>query len=310
MSFKIDSISFKVGEVAIPVVDLCSSLGRDYTRLIKRSGFEYVHHTKESELKFFGDFLSETIKVQKGDFIIFVNQSMSTSIPGGISELFLEISNVDATGFLELSDGCTGFSRAIVVANSLLESGTALRCHIICAEKYSKFFDDQDESVAPIFSDAISLTTISQTGPYKILNSITRNFFSRRDSISVSKDFENIDKIKMDGAQVLSWAVNEIPKVVDQLLVENNLKVENIDTWLIHQGSKIVVESLAEHIGIDPERKFTASQLGNTVSSSIPIILSQSFEGPANNYIPNGYVMILTFGVGLSIVGILLKVDS
>jgi 3-oxoacyl-[acyl-carrier-protein] synthase-3 len=310
MTFTLDAIHFQLGEEIVKVKDLCEVTGRDYERLLKRSGFEIIHRTKKAEVEFFGQFLSTVLNLGTNDFVILVNQSMENTIPGSAPELLLNVSGNDSIGFLEISDGCTGFVRAILTANSVLESNLSKKVHIICAEKYSKYYTDKDESVSPIFSDAISLVTLSQNGPCNILGSKFKNYFSNRGSISVSAEKNTDKKIRMDGGQVLTWASAEVPSLVKELLTENHLVVEDVDSWMIHQGSRIVVETILEKLGVDPKNHFSASNIGNTVSSSIPIAISDNKNKLRGKYLPNGYSVMLGFGVGLSIAATLIEVKN
>ena len=308
MTFEIDSIKYKLGEIALSVENICQSTGKNYERLVLRSGFEFVHRTLESEHEFFTDFLARELEIRKGDYVILVNQSMDALIPGKVSTLFANLGDARNVGFFEISDGCTGFARALIIGNAMLESGLATRVHIVCGEKYSRFYDNNDESVSPIFSDAISATTLTSVGRNTIVGSRIANFFENSEAISVNSSDEGIVKIHMEGARVLNWATREIPKVVSDLLQESNLSIDEIDSWYVHQGSKIVVESIMDSLGVDPVAKFTASHIGNTVSSTIPIMLKDGQSSPDQQFIPEGYAICLAFGVGLSIVAVLLKV--
>ena len=309
MSFDIETISFKLGEVTIPVGEICAKTGRNYERLIQRSGFEFVHRTTESDETFFKTFIDAELKIKEGDFVIFVNQSISSLIPGKVSRLFSNRSDATMTGFLEISDGCTGFCRGLIMAHALIESGTAYRVHIVCAEKYSDFFSDLDESVSPIFSDAISLTTLKANGPYQIIGSKFRNYFDRSETISIVTNPGGVDKLRMDGAQVLTWATREVPALVNELLEENGLGSCEVNSWLLHQGSKIVVESLLDKLEVDLGSNFNATNQGNTVSSTIPIMLKKKTPD-GGEFLPSGFAIMLGFGVGLSIIAVLLAIDS
>jgi 3-oxoacyl-[acyl-carrier-protein] synthase III len=310
MSFDFDIIKYQVGENKISIRDLCETIGRDYERLIQKSGFQYVHRTEMPEDVFFTNFINEELSVENQDFVIFVNQSISSLIPGKISKLFSSRNDLDSSGFLEISDGCTGFARALVIANAVIESRVASRVHIICAEKYSKFYDDNDESVSPIFSDAISLTTLTGNGPYKIKGAKFFNDFGSSEAISVKKNKNGLNKINMEGGRVLTWVMNEIPKVVNELLSENNLSIMDVNSWYVHQGSRIVVESLLENFGVNSSVVFEAENIGNTMSSSIPIMMREKSLPGSKISIPEGHAIILGFGVGLSVVAVLLEINS
>ena len=140
MTFTIESIKYRVGENQKAVQQICIENGRDYERLIARSGFKFVHRTGESDQIFFARFINENLDISDGDFIILVNQSMPSLIPGKVPKLFADRLDARSIGFLEVSDGCTGFARALIIANALLDSKAASRVHITCAEKYSQFY--------------------------------------------------------------------------------------------------------------------------------------------------------------------------
>ena len=204
MTFEIESIEYQLGEEPILVRDLCIRNNRNFERLIVRSGFETVHHTNLSEEIFFSNFLKKHLITNPGEFIIFVNQSMSEVIPGKISKVFGDFLHVEKVFFIEISDGCSGFVRALVMADALLKSKNTSKVHIICAEKYSKYYSESDESVSPIFSDAISLTTLCHGEKYSLVSTAVENLFSESKLISTSLDSNEALKLNMKGGSVLS----------------------------------------------------------------------------------------------------------
>jgi len=75
-----------------------------------------------------------------------------------------------------------------------------------------------------------------------------------------------------------------------------------VDLLLVHQGSKYIVETLAKSLQISFEKMpFKAEKVGNTVSSSLPLMLA--------DYLACKYQCILLsgFGVGLSSATTLLR---
>ena len=55
-----------------------------------------------------------------------------------------------------------------------------------------------------------------------------------------------------------------------------------------------IVDTLAKRLGSEGKTPFDSENIGNTVSSSIPILLSRSLKGMENTVLLSG------FGVGLS----------
>ena len=80
------------------------------------------------------------------------------------------------------------------------------------------------------------------------------------------------------------------------LLVKADIQKEDIDCYLFHQGSRYIVETLAKRLGLDHSKvRFGIEQIGNTVSSSIPLLLENELKIKLSNKI-----LLCGFGVGLS----------
>ena len=100
----------------------------------------------------------------------------------------------------------------------------------------------------------------------------------------------------MDGGAVFKHAVQEAPPSMKKLLQRNDMEVTDIDMFLLHQGSKYLVEYVSRKMGVPPEKApFEAGQYGNTVSSSIPLMLQKHVDaGEFDRIVLSG------FGVGFS----------
>ena len=100
----------------------------------------------------------------------------------------------------------------------------------------------------------------------------------------------------MNGREIFNFAARKVPNDVDKLLKLNNLCIEDIDKFLFHQGSKYITDFLIKRIGLSNEKvPYVIQEYGNTVSSSIPIMLK--------NYLSDNSIhkiLISGFGVGLS----------
>ena len=105
----------------------------------------------------------------------------------------------------------------------------------------------------------------------------------------------------MDGKNVMDFTKNKVPDFVRDFLKKNKLDVSKIDKFYFHQGSKHIVNLVSHSLGLKKTQvaKFV-DNIGNTVSSSIPILLSKE------NFKKDKKILICGFGVGLSIsVGLL-----
>ena len=304
MRFDLEHSSFQLGENEISLKDLCENSGRDYSRTLARSGFSRLFRTDKSEIDFFRSFLRQNPSICESETIIIVNQSSDAKIPGLAALLLREFEEAGRARVVQISDGCTGFLRALLLADSILSRESSNPVSIVCAEKYSQFLDSGSTSF-PIFSDAISHVRLIAEPGFVVRSAKYLNSFGVSEGISISTDGRR-EILQMEGAKVLNWTLRAARSLLDDLSGETDLDLASLDRWYIHQGSRVVVESVATVIGIDPADSFEADDIGNTVSSSIPISLIR-------RGLPTGSpsrIGMLAFGVGLSMVGAVLESEA
>jgi len=106
----------------------------------------------------------------------------------------------------------------------------------------------------------------------------------------------NDGKLSMNGRAIFNFSAMYIPKDVRNLLEVNKTSLEEIDKFIFHQASKFMVDTLAKRLKLKNEQTvFDIAEYGNTVSSSIPIILEKEMKKKSNKQI-----VLSGFGVGLS----------
>lgn len=195
----------------------------------------------------------------------------------------------------DLSQGCAGYLYGVVASESFLsdgEYGLFLTC-----DPYSKVIKKNDYKTDILFGDASSVTLLKKNGNGKKLYDYEFfSFGSEYDAIINKKGLE------MDGKKVMNFCTTIVPKKIKQFLEKNNLNISSIDQFYFHQGSKFIVDQITQHLNIPKKSKPPfISNIGNTVSSTIPILMK------ANNFKKKKKILICGFGVGLSIsIGILI----
>jgi 3-oxoacyl-[acyl-carrier-protein] synthase-3 len=101
----------------------------------------------------------------------------------------------------------------------------------------------------------------------------------------------------MNGPEIFSFTAESVPILIKESLIKNNLKESDINMYIFHQANKFMLEFLKKIINISDEKFFTFYEnIGNTVSSTIPIALSEAIK---ENKL-SGNVLIAGFGVGYS----------
>jgi 3-oxoacyl-[acyl-carrier-protein] synthase-3 len=114
------------------------------------------------------------------------------------------------------------------------------------------------------------------------------------------------DTIHMEGTAILAFVNSKIPTQVRELLERNGLSVQDVDLFVFHQASQMVLDTLPGLLKIRPEQTYSnLAEVGNTVSASIPIALKDGLD--AGRLAAGDTVVICGFGLGLSWASALLK---
>ena len=90
-----------------------------------------------------------------------------------------------------------------------------------------------------------------------------------------------------------------VPRLIKKTLANNLMQKEQVDLFVLHQANKYMLDVLKENCKIDNDKfYYCISEVGNTVSNSIPIALSEALK---DHSIQKGMTVLLAgFGVGYS----------
>ena len=115
---------------------------------------------------------------------------------------------------------------------------------------------------------------------------------SRSDYLKVENN-----RLIMNGRQIFNFAALEVAPHIKEALNRENLSAEDIDLYCLHQGSAAIIDTISKrYANISDRFMKDMATTGNTVSSSIPLLLEKTINAQAITRI-----LISGFGVGLSI---------
>jgi len=273
---------------------LSESFIRDKVGFINRSIKKDNETTSSLCIKAFEE-LSSGIKIDKNDIslLIVVTQNPDQKIPhtAAIIHNILELSSECMT--FDISQACSGFVHGLAVAKALLQLKGYGKALLFTADPYSKIVNPDSKSEAILFGDAstASLISFEEIG-YSIEESYFGTAPNSNDCI-VCKD----DKLEMNGSKVFHHVMDYVIPSIQSIINDSNLTPSSpIDLFLIHQGSKYVVDNIRNFFGFDVKvMPFLSENYGNTVSSSIPIMIKDIFFEKKYKKI-----LISGFGVGFT----------
>jgi 3-oxoacyl-[acyl-carrier-protein] synthase III len=213
---------------------------------------------------------------------------------------------------LDLPQGCSGYLNGLAVSKGLLDGGIARCILLLTADTPSFAVHPDDIELLSLFSDSATASIIrSTTGSdnkfvFGVDGSGAEYLMVKRSGTLNPPDAEWLQKtgmphgkMQMDGSAIFSFALKRVPQLIAETLEQNNLTPDGIDFYFLHQANSFLLETLRKKMKIPMDKFFNdITEVGNTVSSSIPIALKQSEE---RGQLKRGMKIVLAgFGIGLS----------
>ncbi len=227
----------------------------------------------------------------------------------------------------DINLACSGYIYALSIAKSMVVTGMVSNMLVVTADTYSKYINPRDRSTRTLFGDAASVTLVeSCDADCGILaqslasdGKFYKKFYipagGNRNPKCESTAFDDIDtygnvrneeQIHMDGIGIWNFIRSKVPDHIQEFLKKSKVTIGDIDQFVFHQASKLTLDSLVKIMKLNPEKVFTnLENIGNTVSSSLPIALADARE--QGKITEKDLVLISGFGVGLSYGSMLIR---
>jgi 3-oxoacyl-[acyl-carrier-protein] synthase-3 len=315
MKIKISAISYHLPET-IEGVDTLQRDNPDWDmpKILDKTGIHnrYISSTGETAADLAleaGKKLLGSIPLREAiDLLILVTQSPDYVLPPSACILQNRLGLSKNCMAFDVNLGCSGFVYALSIAGGLIESGVARNGLILCADTYSKYIGKHDRTCRPLFSDGAAAILVEGSdadciGPFEFgtdgagYDRLIVKRSGAREAGQVADSCRG--SIEMYGSDVFLFTMRVVPPCINKLLDRTGLTLENIDLFVFHQASKLVIENLIRTMALDKGKVFTNFEnIGNTVSASIPIALK---DADTQGRLKEGdTVMLVGFGVGLS----------
>lgn len=225
------------------------------------------------------------------DVAVVITQNPDTNIPHTSAIVHGKLGLPESCACFDISLGCSGFVYGLNIIQSLMQANNFRKGLLFTADPYSKIVDRNDKNTSLLFGDAATVTLISGEPLYTLDDAAFG---------TIGKDFKSLislgNKLYMNGRAIYNFTVTNIPKNIKAFLKKSDTTEAAIDKFIFHQGSKHIVDSLTKELKLDKHKVvFDISEYGNTVSSSIPIILEKELLNSSNKQL-----LICGFGAGLS----------
>lgn len=222
-------------------------------------------------------------------------------------------------GAVDYELGCSGYIYGLSLAKGYIAGGIARRVLLITGDVITRYINRMDKATRTIFGDGFTATLLEESEKDRVTGfdlgtdgsgfrdiiieaGATAMPCSPETAVESVNRFGNIhskEDLFMDGRKVLDFSLREVPASVERTLRRAGVNKEDIDLVVFHQASVLLLEGVREVLGV-PKEKFVIdmAEMGNTVSSTIPIVLARA---ASDGRLKKGMkVLVSGFGVGLS----------
>lgn len=263
---------------------------------------------------------SEEIRREDIGAVIFISQMPDSMVPATSFYLQHRLGLPSKVVAFDVTQGCSGFAYGVYIAASLVSN---LHTHVLlcCGDIGSRGAYPQDTSLFAIVGDAGSAAIISpcpvekKKKLYFNIDSFgerTQVLFRERSGYrslpltdsSGRLTLERSNYSVMDGMGIMDFSLHDTPANINNLLQYAQLSIERLDIAIVHQAQKLIVESLADKLGLPREKvPFKSGHIGNTDMATIPVCLTELKKD--GEYYPWHTVLLSGFGVGLSVASLI-----
>lgn len=239
------------------------------------------------------------------DLILVATSSSEVIYPCAACEVQKAVGAVHAAGY-DLNAACTGFVLAFNTAQAYISAGLYRTILVVGAESMSNMVDWTDRSTCILFGDgagAVILRAEEGNPVYMAAHSdgvkgeaLTQLSRHRR---GWEKEEEKESYIHMDGQAVFKFAVRKVPEIIEEVLGQTDVKLEEIDYFILHQANRRIIEAVAKRLKTDISKfPMNLEEYANTSAATVPILLE---EMNRRGMFRRGQKIILSgFGAGLT----------
>ena len=317
---KISGISVVVPKKEISIfdeVEYYDNSRKKVERLNKIVGFNTRRVVDDdvtpSDLAFFAaSKLIEKMSIDKEsiDGLVFIEQRLSYGGPIDAYELHHNLGLNENCYCTSALQGCAGWVWGVFLCSQMIESRTAKKILLVCADTPSVGIDISDRNQAPLFGDAGSATLIEfsedSIDSFFGISTYSAGFESiirpaggcrlrydfdypsdhpfnaplTEEFISKAGFKTHLLRDQMDGGAVFEFTMNQVPEQIKKVLEYSGISVNDISKCCLHQANKQIVQTVSSAAGfpsdLTPYSAF--EKYGNNTMCTVPTVLCDQYE--------------------------------
>lgn len=252
------------------------------------------------------------------DLVLFVSQTPDYRLPATACHLQEKLSLTKNAAAFDINLGCSGYIYGLACGFAFLSNPFFRKVLLLVGDTPTKFTSNRDKSSALLFGDAGTATLIEKTdknidsyfslntdgsgvnalkinaGGYRLPSS-TESLIVKQ---AEDQNFRNEEQIFLDGSEIFTFTIREVPKDIKNLLSFAGEQIDNTRFLILHQANKYIIDYLAKKLNYPSDKLLSTLQnFGNTSSASIPLTIVNNLHSTKEK---KDKILLSGFGVGLS----------
>lgn len=192
----------------------------------------------------------------------------------------LGLNEVSMAAF-DLNAACSGFVYSLAAAGGMLAAMPDKYALVIGAEVLSRTIDYTDRGTCILFGDGAGAAVVKHRNDARLVSYLD----SRGDdriicAASAGKKCYAPQKLFMNGRDVYQFAVDIVPRCIENVLEQAGYTLDDIKYVICHQANARIIAAVSERLGAAPGQFVqNIESYGNTSAASIPILLDELNRG-------------------------------
>ena len=229
-----------------------------------------------------------------------------TLVPSAACMLQRELGLPTDTPCFDLNAACTGFLYALHTMECLLNASPRKFGLVVGCEELSRVINWEDRGTCILFGDGAGAAVVECREGWPSIGAVLGS--QGDDELlrlpGIASDERGF--IAMEGTKVFKFAVEAIPRCMEQVLEKAHMTAADVDFFVFHQANARIIDLAVRKFRIPPEKYYkNIQEYGNTSAASIPLVLSElQDQGKVG---PGSRTLVVGFGGGLTWGGALIE---
>ena len=235
--------------------------------------------------------------------VVFMTQTPDFQIPSTACLLQERLGLSKDTAAFDVNLGCSAYAYSLWLASSLLGTMSHKRALVLVGDTLTRHVERSDRALWPLFGDAGTATALEQSSDAPPMTFELGTDGSGWDHLLIEnrnpETSLDSSKLQMDGPAVFSFALREVPPMVNRLIGDAGTDLDSVDHVVLHQANQFILRTLQKRLKI-PDNKFVVdlAKWGNTSGATIPLAIVSSIRDQLSA--GSHRLLLAGFGVGLS----------